>query len=493
MDPKSETAAPSRRAPRSPSRGLLTVVAALALLVTAGFVFAPSSVSSGAVQSMLPFAAVLAIVALGQTLVVMQGGIDLSVAGSVSLVIVIVTHQAYGDDSKVLPAALLALGVSPPHRARQRPAHRTTRAQPDRRHAGHQRPALRRGAGSVRWHAPSDHRPARSARRRQHARDPARRPRRGRRHRPRHGGRQEDGVGASLRGRGRQPAGPPGPLACACRASRPAATSSPRSSTGWAALLLAGILNKPTAYQGDSYLLASVAAVVLGGTSLLGGRGNLVATAIAALFLIQLDQFVLALGFDFAGKTLVQSAAFAIGVALYTINWSRLRQTARPSSHHRRGLTVPSRPHPAPPDHQKGRSLCPDPPQPFASSRCRASPPWHSPRAAARPTAPPLAPARGSTVAGAPSWCGSKKVTLGLTDGFGGNSWRLVTTASAKDEIAKCPSVTSFTYADGQGDTQKAISDVQGLVAKGSTPSSSSRTPATRCSRRSRAPRRPAS
>ena len=73
----------------------------------------------------------------------------------------------------------------------------------------------------------------------------------------------------------------------------------------------------------------------------------------------------------------------------------------------------------------------------------------------------------GSTVAGAPSWCGSKKVTLGLTDGFGGNSWRLVTTASAKDEIAKCPSVTSFTYADGQGDTQKAISDVQGLVAKG--------------------------
>ena len=73
----------------------------------------------------------------------------------------------------------------------------------------------------------------------------------------------------------------------------------------------------------------------------------------------------------------------------------------------------------------------------------------------------------GSSVAGAPSWCGSKKITLGLTDGFGGNSWRLVTTAAAKDEIAKCPSVTGFTYADGQGDTQKAISDIQGLVAKG--------------------------
>jgi ribose transport system substrate-binding protein len=66
-----------------------------------------------------------------------------------------------------------------------------------------------------------------------------------------------------------------------------------------------------------------------------------------------------------------------------------------------------------------------------------------------------------------PSWCGPKKITLGLTDGFGGNSWRLVTTASARDEAAKCPSVTSLTYADGQGNTQKAISDIQGMVAKG--------------------------
>jgi ribose transport system substrate-binding protein len=67
----------------------------------------------------------------------------------------------------------------------------------------------------------------------------------------------------------------------------------------------------------------------------------------------------------------------------------------------------------------------------------------------------------------APPWCGAKKITLGLTDGFGGNSWRLVTTAAAKDEISKCSSVTNFTYADGQGNTQKAISDINGLVAKG--------------------------
>jgi len=70
-------------------------------------------------------------------------------------------------------------------------------------------------------------------------------------------------------------------------------------------------------------------------------------------------------------------------------------------------------------------------------------------------------------VAGAPSWCGTKKITFALLDGFGGNSWRLVTTASGKDEAMKCPSVTGFKYADGQGNTQKAISDIKGMVSSG--------------------------
>src|SRR5579859_7128594 len=68
---------------------------------------------------------------------------------------------------------------------------------------------------------------------------------------------------------------------------------------------------------------------------------------------------------------------------------------------------------------------------------------------------------------GRPSWCGPKKITLALADGFGDNNWRRITTAEARDEAAKCPSVTAFDYTDGQGNTQKAISDIQGLVAKG--------------------------
>lgn len=74
---------------------------------------------------------------------------------------------------------------------------------------------------------------------------------------------------------------------------------------------------------------------------------------------------------------------------------------------------------------------------------------------------------QGGPLEGAPDWCGSKQITLGLLDGFGGNSWRLITTAAGADEVAKCPSVTEYLYADGQGDTQKAISDIQGMVAKG--------------------------
>jgi ribose transport system substrate-binding protein len=84
--------------------------------------------------------------------------------------------------------------------------------------------------------------------------------------------------------------------------------------------------------------------------------------------------------------------------------------------------------------------------------------------AAATSSAKPTSAAKASAV---PSWCGPKKIKLGFTDGFGGNSWRLVTTNSARDEAKKCPSVTSIDYADGQGNTQKAISDIQGMVAKG--------------------------
>jgi len=84
-----------------------------------------------------------------------------------------------------------------------------------------------------------------------------------------------------------------------------------------------------------------------------------------------------------------------------------------------------------------------------------------------KPSSTGAPPSEATHVDGAPAWCGTKKITLAQLDGFGGNSWRLVTTASGAEEVKKCPSVTSYQYANGNGDTQKAISDIQAFTAKG--------------------------
>ena len=75
--------------------------------------------------------------------------------------------------------------------------------------------------------------------------------------------------------------------------------------------------------------------------------------------------------------------------------------------------------------------------------------------------------ASGMAKADMPSWCGPKQASLALLDGYGGNSWRQVTTASGKQTASLCPSITTYEYADGNGDTQKSISDIKGLAAKG--------------------------
>jgi ribose transport system substrate-binding protein len=64
-------------------------------------------------------------------------------------------------------------------------------------------------------------------------------------------------------------------------------------------------------------------------------------------------------------------------------------------------------------------------------------------------------------------YCGDGPLTVALADGFGGNSWRKITRAVFEAEAAKCPNIEKVLYTDAQGDTQKAISDVNSLVAQG--------------------------
>jgi ribose/xylose/arabinose/galactoside ABC-type transport system permease subunit len=84
-----------------------------------------------------------------------------------------------------------------------------------------------------------------------------------------------------------------------------------------AGILLASTVVTPSVYSGLPYLLASVAAVVLGGNSIGGGmRGSVVATVVGALFLSYLNQFVLALGFGTAYRNIVQAVIIIASFAL---------------------------------------------------------------------------------------------------------------------------------------------------------------------------------
>lgn len=64
-------------------------------------------------------------------------------------------------------------------------------------------------------------------------------------------------------------------------------------------------------------------------------------------------------------------------------------------------------------------------------------------------------------------FCGDEPIKVAFADGFGGNSWRKTTRAIFEAEAAKCDNITDILYTDAQADTQKAISDINSLVAQG--------------------------
>lgn len=79
-------------------------------------------------------------------------------------------------------------------------------------------------------------------------------------------------------------------------------------------VLLAGLLRLPTLTAGNDYLLPSIAAVVLGGTALTGGKGSLVGTALGALFLAQLGQLVQTFTQATAVQNIVQALIIGVGI-----------------------------------------------------------------------------------------------------------------------------------------------------------------------------------
>jgi len=301
---------------------------ATGLLFTVSAVFEPGSLGASALASLWPFAALLILAAVGQTLVVQQRGIDLSVPGFISVAVVIVTRIPNGNSGKLGGAILLAyavclgaglvnglmvtrVGITPIVQtlgmnavlygidlgiSQGTPTQTTTALQSFANSdvAGIPVPMIiavvlvliiefvvKRTTFGRRFEASGSNAAA--------------------------------GRAAGLRGNRYQLSAYLAAAVLYCTVG----------------VLLAGIVSQPDPFQGDSYLLPSVAAVALGGTSLLGGVGSVMASAVGALFLSQLQQFVLATGASAAVQNLVQAGALALAVTVYGLRLRPGRLAAR--------------------------------------------------------------------------------------------------------------------------------------------------------------------
>jgi ribose transport system permease protein len=318
------------RGPKSVGRpaAALGIWLATGVLFIISAVVQPQSLSVGSLQGMLPFAAILAVVAAGQTLIIQQGGIDLSVPGMISLGVVILTRIPNGDESKLPLAVVLAflaligtglangvivnkVGITPIVTTLGMNAllfgmvifisGGTPRDTTATLQSLVTDPVL--GVGRGVFIAVVTLVVVATVVKRMSA------------------GRRFEAVGAS----------------------RPAARAAGFPSVRFeiaayvgaglmyfiGSLLLAGVVKTPSAFQGNTYLLPSVAAVVLGGTSLLGGPGSVIATAGGALFLTQLQQLLRTTDLNAGVVLLVQAAAIAVGVAVHSVRRDALASLFR--------------------------------------------------------------------------------------------------------------------------------------------------------------------
>ncbi len=302
----------------------LAIWVATVLLFAAAFVLAPASVSGSSLATAFSFAAVLAIASIGQTLVVQQGGLDLTVPGVISLAAVIVTKIPNGDDSLLAISSLAAIASGAVSGLfcgiaivgfRITPLVTTlavnallygvvlyltrgtsTQAVPQSlsdfalsRPLGVPSLAIvavlavaivEIGVQRTVW------------------------------------GRRFVSIGASRRAA----------RAAAMRVSLYTVATYVVAGVSYAiaGILLAGYLDVPSLMVGKTYLLPTVAAVVLGGTSLLGGVGSVAASAVGAVFLVQLEQETLGMGAPVSVQGIVEAAIIAIGMALRLVPWSEV-------------------------------------------------------------------------------------------------------------------------------------------------------------------------
>ena len=87
---------------------------------------------------------------------------------------------------------------------------------------------------------------------------------------------------------------------------------------GIAGFLISGLTNVASVTLADSYVLPSVAAAVIGGTSIMGGRGGFGGTIVGALILTVITSLLNSLGYPEAVRQVLFGAIIVAVAAAYT-------------------------------------------------------------------------------------------------------------------------------------------------------------------------------
>jgi ribose transport system permease protein len=82
-------------------------------------------------------------------------------------------------------------------------------------------------------------------------------------------------------------------------------------------VLLAGYASKAAQSMGDAYLLPSIAAVVLGGTHILGGRGSYLGTVAGVVLITLLQSILSVMQISEAGRQLIYGAVIILMLLIY--------------------------------------------------------------------------------------------------------------------------------------------------------------------------------
>ncbi len=85
---------------------------------------------------------------------------------------------------------------------------------------------------------------------------------------------------------------------------------------GLCGMMLVGYSNGATLRMGDAYLLPSVAAVVVGGSSIFGGRGSFIGTVGGALLLTVLSMLITSLGLAQGWRTVIEGLVILLALLL---------------------------------------------------------------------------------------------------------------------------------------------------------------------------------